>query len=195
MITRQSKALPVLLFAASLVTACRSPSSASAAAVAVRLDRVDEGEVQEYRIHAHPDLVFVQVPASGSRNGFLVSRYEVTFAQLSLFLAATRGAAMSTSDAPADAVGLELARDYCRWIGGSLPTADEWRGIQGPGTSFPWGTTGHDNGVLEWCEDDDLWLADRGIIGWGELLSGWNPMYYLEIRSGFRPVLRDYVIQ
>lgn len=71
---------------------------------------------------------------------FYIDRTEVTNAQFALFNPEHRFMA-SEADLPVTGISWQEASDYARWMGGSLPTEEQWekaaRGIMG--RLFPWG--------------------------------------------------------
>jgi formylglycine-generating enzyme required for sulfatase activity len=78
--------------------------------------------------------------------GFFIGKYEVTWNQYRVFCADTGVEAPEPlfevgGDHPVHRVGLQDARDYCRWAGLHLPTEAEWElAAKGPRYRvFPWG--------------------------------------------------------
>lgn len=78
----------------------------------------------------------VVVPANGEMHGFAIGKYEVSIAELNVFCGHSDKCTPLASDddrLPATGVGIDVARDYLRWLSEEsgyryrLPTVAEWR--------------------------------------------------------------------
>jgi len=138
-------------------------------------DRQEKGELSE-------EQRTIKIP-------YLISVTEVTNRHYAAFVAEKANAVVteawkrhlpsdgSEADHPVVWVSLEHAREFCKWLGGRLPTEEEWeRAARGrEGRLYPWTTGGADIDALNTkCR---LWSpqGERGTVAVTEMLGSATP--------------------